>query len=84
MCTVYCVQCLLFIVQMCIFCKVCILLFMHIVNVSYLVTCTAMAQSLVPNNFTIIKLVYMMCDNKEILFDVLLYSHNNLSLLSMT
>ncbi len=41
-------------------------------------------QSLVPNNFTIINLVYMMCDNKEILFDVLLYSQNNLSLLSMT
>ncbi len=68
---VYCilckiVYCLLYIVQMCILCKVCILLFMYIVNFSYPVTCNAMAQSLVPKNFTISILVYMMCDNKEI------------------
>ncbi len=29
-----------------------------------------MAQSLVPKNFTINRLVYMMCDNKEIWFDL--------------
>ncbi len=70
---VYCilckiVYCLLYIVQMCIWCKVCILLFMYIVHFSYPVTCNAMVQSLVPKNFTISILVYMMCDNKEIWF----------------
>ncbi len=54
----------------CILYKVCILLFMYIVHFSYLVAFTAMAQSLVPKNFTISTLVYMMCDNKEILFDL--------------
>ncbi len=59
MCVLYIVyNCLLFIGQMCILCKVCIF--------SYLVACTAMAQSLVPKNFTISTLVYMMCDNKDI------------------
>ncbi len=47
----------------------CILFVMYIVNVSYLVACTAMAQSLVPKNFTIGTLVYTMCDNKEIRLD---------------
>ncbi len=31
-----------------------------------------MAQSLVPKKFTISTLVYMMCDNKEIWFDLML------------
>ncbi len=58
MCVLYIVyNCLLYIMQMC------ILLFMYIVHFSYLVAYTAMAQSLVPNNFTISTLVYMMCDN---------------------
>ncbi len=56
LCTI--VYCLLYIGQMCILCKVCIF--------SYLVACTAMAQSLVPKNFTISTLVYMMCDNIDI------------------
>ncbi len=43
----------------------------YIVHFSYIVACTAMAQSLVPKNFTISTLVYMMCDNKEIWFDVI-------------
>ncbi len=62
--------------EMCILCKVCILLFMYIVifftiqfKKKNLVACTAMTQSLVPKNFTIGTLVYMMCDNKEIWFD---------------
>ncbi len=63
------VYCLLYIVQMC---KVCVLLFMYIVNVSYIVTCTAMAQSLVPKNFTISTLVYIMYDN-NILFCIILF-----------
>ncbi len=58
-------MCVLYVLQMCILCKVCILLFMYIVNDSYLVACTAMAQSFVPKNFTISTLVYMMCDNKR-------------------
>ncbi len=56
LCTI--VYCLLYIGQMCILCKVYVF--------SYLVACTAMAQSLVPKNFTISTLVYMMCDNKDI------------------
>ncbi len=62
LCTI--VYCLLYIVQMCILCKVCISKYninvyigvsvvMYIVIFLYLVTCTAMAQSLVPKNFTI-------------------------------
>ncbi len=71
---VYCILCtivyfLLYIVQICILCKVCILLFMYIVHFSRLFACTAMAQSLVPKNFTIGTLVYMMCDNKLIWFE---------------
>ncbi len=59
MCVLYIVyNCLLFVVQMCICCKVCIFLFMYIVNFSYLVACTAMAQSRVPKNFTISTRVY--------------------------
>ncbi len=66
-CVLYIVyNCLLYIVQMCILCKVCILLFMYIVHFSYLVTCPAMAQNLVPKNVAISTLVDMMCDNKEI------------------
>ncbi len=42
---------------------------MYIVHFSRLFACTAMAQSLVPKNFTIGTLVYMMCDNKLIWFD---------------
>ncbi len=61
LCTI--VYCLLYIVQMCILCKMCILL--YIIVYVYLVACTAMAQSLVPKNFTISTLVYMICDNKE-------------------
>ncbi len=38
---------------------------------SYLVACTALAQSLVPKNFTISTLVYMTCDNKAIWFDLI-------------
>ncbi len=53
-------MCELYIVQiMCILCKV------YIEHFSYIVACTAMAQNLVPKNFTISTLVYM-CDNKEI------------------
>ncbi len=66
LCTI--VHCLLYIVQMCILCKVCILLFMYIVYFSYLVACTAISQSLVPKNFTISTVMYMICDNKYILF----------------
>ncbi len=66
MCVLYIVyNCLLYIVQKCILRKVCILLFMYIVNFSYLVSCSTMAQSLLPKNFTI-STVYMMFDNKEI------------------
>ncbi len=57
-------NCQLFIVQMCILFKVCILLLMYIEIFSYLVTCTAMAHSLVPKHFTTSTLVYMMCNNK--------------------
>ncbi len=62
---VYCAN--VYIVQMCIF------LFMYIVNFSYIVACTFLAQSLVPKNFTIRTLVYMLCDNKEIWFDNVLF-----------
>ncbi len=31
---------------------------------SYIVACTAVAQSLVPKNFTISTLVYIMCDKE--------------------
>ncbi len=67
-CTVYCVQLSIVycILCKCVYCVKCVLLFMYIVHFSYLVTCTAMAQSLVPKNFTIGTLVYTMCDNKEI------------------
>ncbi len=50
----------------------CVYCCLYIVNVSYLIACTAMAQSLVPKNFTISTLVYMICDNKEIWFDLML------------
>ncbi len=63
LCTI--VHCLLYIVQMCILCKVCILLFMYIFHILLLVL---PYHSLVPKNFTISTLVYMMCDNKYILF----------------
>ncbi len=72
-CIVYCVElsivyCLL---CKCVYCVKCVHCCLYIVNVSYLVACTAMAQSFVPKNFTISTLVYMMCDNKEIWFDLI-------------
>ncbi len=62
MCVLY--MCTIVYCENVILCKVCILLFMHIVNVSYIVACTAMAH--VPKNFPISTLVYMVCDNKDI------------------
>ncbi len=48
------------------YCVKCVYSCLYIVILSYLVACTAMAQSLVPNHFTISTLVFMMCDDKEI------------------
>ncbi len=56
LCIVYCVN---------VYIVVCILYIFHIV------ACTAMAQSYVSKNFTISTLVYMMCDNKEMWFDLI-------------
>ncbi len=68
MCIVYCVQLSIVycILCKCVYCVKCVYCCLYIVHFSYLDACTAMAQSLVPKNFAISTLVYMIFDNKEI------------------
>ncbi len=61
LCTIiYCILC------KCVYCVKCVYCCLYIVHFSYLVACSAMTQSLVPKNFTISTLVYMISDNNEI------------------